>query len=187
MNLWPVEYVCLPFFSRSALIWKKNRGQKCSTGQRFIFTEVTFYKIHILERLGFSLYLYCFRFETKLKQLLSQWKWISHHSTPLFYQNIHVEDIFSAHILPCCNIKWHSRIFQQKTPLFTALRWNIKDNFCLVISIRTPLFLNKIFLHTNTLSLVLSNHSFHISYFRNSLPKQRSELQWASLTLPTMW
>ena len=27
---------------------EKNGGQKCSTGQRFIFTEVTFYKIHIL-------------------------------------------------------------------------------------------------------------------------------------------
>ena len=26
---------------------EKNRGQKCSTGQRFIFTEVTFFKIHI--------------------------------------------------------------------------------------------------------------------------------------------
>ena len=27
---------------------EKNGGQKCSPGQRFIFTEVTFYKIHIL-------------------------------------------------------------------------------------------------------------------------------------------
>ena len=27
---------------------EKNGGQKCSTGQRFIFTEVAFYKIHIL-------------------------------------------------------------------------------------------------------------------------------------------
>ena len=27
---------------------EKNGGQKCSTGQRFNFTEVTFYKIHIL-------------------------------------------------------------------------------------------------------------------------------------------
>ena len=28
---------------------EKNGGQKFSTGQRFIFTKVTFYKIHILE------------------------------------------------------------------------------------------------------------------------------------------
>ena len=34
MNFWPVEH------------WG---GQKCSTGQKFIFTEVTFYKIHILQ------------------------------------------------------------------------------------------------------------------------------------------
>ena len=27
---------------------EKTGGQKCSTGQRFILTEVTFYKIHIL-------------------------------------------------------------------------------------------------------------------------------------------
>ena len=27
---------------------EKNGGQNCSTGQRFIFTEVNFYKIHIL-------------------------------------------------------------------------------------------------------------------------------------------
>ena len=81
-------------------------------------------RLHLLcwlESLGFSLYLYSFRFETKSKQLLSQWKWISHHSTPLFYQNIHVEDIFSAHILPCCNIKWHSRNFLQKTSLFCSV------------------------------------------------------------------
>ena len=26
---------------------EKNGGQKCSTGRRFIFTEITFYKIHI--------------------------------------------------------------------------------------------------------------------------------------------
>ena len=41
------------FFQISADLEKKgdlekNGGQKCSTGQRFIFTEVTFYKIHIL-------------------------------------------------------------------------------------------------------------------------------------------
>ena len=35
MSLWPVEHFCPQFFSRSA------------TGQRFIFIEVTFYKIHI--------------------------------------------------------------------------------------------------------------------------------------------
>ena len=48
MNLWPVEHFCPSVFSRSMLIWKKTGDQKCSTGQRFIFTEVTFYKIHIL-------------------------------------------------------------------------------------------------------------------------------------------
>ena len=32
-----------PFFSRSALIWKK-RGEKCPTGQRFIFSEVLLIK-----------------------------------------------------------------------------------------------------------------------------------------------
>jgi hypothetical protein len=44
-------------FVRSTLIemnlstdLEKNGGQKCSTGQRFIFTEVTFYKIHILAK-----------------------------------------------------------------------------------------------------------------------------------------
>ena len=31
---------------------EKNGRQKCSTGQRFIFTEVTFYKIHILAVAG---------------------------------------------------------------------------------------------------------------------------------------
>ena len=40
MNLWLDEHFC-PWSG-------KNGGQKCSTGQRFIFTEVTFYKIHIL-------------------------------------------------------------------------------------------------------------------------------------------
>ena len=37
-------HICPPFFSDL----EKNWGQKCSTGQRFIFTEITFYKIHIL-------------------------------------------------------------------------------------------------------------------------------------------
>ena len=36
------------FVPRSVLIWEKNGGQKCLTGQRFISTKVTFYKIHIL-------------------------------------------------------------------------------------------------------------------------------------------
>ena len=51
MHLWPVEHYFPPFFSRSALIWKK-RGKKCSTGQRFIFSEVlTSYEIHTLNAL----------------------------------------------------------------------------------------------------------------------------------------
>ena len=48
MNLWPVEHFCPPFFFQISADLEKNGGQKCSTGQRFIFTEVTFYKIHIL-------------------------------------------------------------------------------------------------------------------------------------------
>ena len=49
MNLWPVEH----FFSRSVLIrpsadLEKGWEEKCSTGQRFICTEVTSYKIHTL-------------------------------------------------------------------------------------------------------------------------------------------
>ena len=51
MNLWPVEHFFPCFFSRSALIstdLEKKWGQKCSTGQRFICTEVTSYKIHTL-------------------------------------------------------------------------------------------------------------------------------------------
>jgi hypothetical protein len=49
MNLWPVEPFCPDFFSRSALHWSgKKRGQKGSTGQRFICMEVTSYKIHTL-------------------------------------------------------------------------------------------------------------------------------------------
>ena len=40
MNLWPVEHSTDP---------AKKWGKKCSTGQRFICTEVTSYKIHILE------------------------------------------------------------------------------------------------------------------------------------------
>ena len=48
MNLWPVEHFCLPFFFQISVDLRKYGGQKCLTGQRFIFTEVTFYKIHIL-------------------------------------------------------------------------------------------------------------------------------------------
>ena len=38
-----------PVFFQISADLEKNGGQKCSTGQRFIFTEVTFYKIHILK------------------------------------------------------------------------------------------------------------------------------------------
>ena len=51
MQLWPVEHFFPHFFSRSVLIsadLEKKWGQKCSTGQRFICTEVTSYRIHIL-------------------------------------------------------------------------------------------------------------------------------------------
>ena len=41
---------CKKYFDRDADL-EKNGGQKCSTGQRFIFTVVTFYKIHILDSL----------------------------------------------------------------------------------------------------------------------------------------
>ena len=44
MKLWSVEHFCPHFFSRSALIstdLEKKWGQKCSTGQSFICTEVT--------------------------------------------------------------------------------------------------------------------------------------------------
>ena len=37
-----------PVFFQISADLEKHGGQKCSTGQRFIFTEVTFYKIHIL-------------------------------------------------------------------------------------------------------------------------------------------
>ena len=37
-----------PYHCWLDLIWKKKWGKKCSTGQRFICTEVTSYKIHIL-------------------------------------------------------------------------------------------------------------------------------------------
>ena len=44
MNLWPVEHFFPHFLSRSVLKW----GKKCSTGRRFICSELTSYKIHIL-------------------------------------------------------------------------------------------------------------------------------------------
>ena len=43
MNLWPVEHF-FPHFLAGSLMWGKN----CSTGQKFICTEVTSYKIHTL-------------------------------------------------------------------------------------------------------------------------------------------
>ena len=51
MNLWPVEHFFPHFLAGSALISTdpaKKWGEKCSTGQRFIFTELTSYKIHTL-------------------------------------------------------------------------------------------------------------------------------------------
>ena len=45
-----------PFFFQISADLEKNGGQKCSTGQKFIFTEVTFYKIHILDGLGFTFF-----------------------------------------------------------------------------------------------------------------------------------
>ena len=50
MNLWPVEHFFPHFFSRSALISTdlEKSEEKCSTGQRFICTEVTSCEIHTL-------------------------------------------------------------------------------------------------------------------------------------------
>ena len=45
MNLWSVEHFFPHFFSTDPA---KKWGKKCSTGQRFICTEVTSYKIHTL-------------------------------------------------------------------------------------------------------------------------------------------
>ena len=54
-NLWPVEHFCPPFFPdqhwSGADLEKKNGGEKCSTGQRFIYVKVTSYKIHTLIKL----------------------------------------------------------------------------------------------------------------------------------------
>ena len=49
MDLWPVEHFCPHFFPDSTDLEKKW-GQKGSTGQRFICSELTSYKIHILEQ-----------------------------------------------------------------------------------------------------------------------------------------
>ena len=51
MNLWPVEHFFPHFLAGLGLISAdpaKKWGKKCSTGQRFICTEVTSYKINIL-------------------------------------------------------------------------------------------------------------------------------------------
>ena len=56
MNLWPVEHFFLIFFSLFVQISTdpdKKWEKKCSTGQRFICTEVTSYKIHILAKLDY--------------------------------------------------------------------------------------------------------------------------------------
>ena len=47
MNLTPVEHFLAGSVLISADLAKKS-GKKCSTGQRFICTEVNSYKIHIL-------------------------------------------------------------------------------------------------------------------------------------------
>ena len=51
MNLWPVEQF-FPKFLTGLMCTQskpvKKLGKKCSTGQRFICTEVTSYKNHIL-------------------------------------------------------------------------------------------------------------------------------------------
>ena len=49
MKLWPVEHF-FPDWSHSKQVNKW--GKKCYTGQRFICTVVTFYKIHILVALA---------------------------------------------------------------------------------------------------------------------------------------
>ena len=51
MNLWPGEHFFPHFLAGSVLISAdpaKKWGKKWSPGQRFICTEVTSYKIHIL-------------------------------------------------------------------------------------------------------------------------------------------
>ena len=79
MNLWPVEHFCPPFFSRSVLIsadLEKNGGQKCSTGQRFIFTEATFYKIHILV-VDIQIWVYILNTDITRKIYFSTWHFFS--------------------------------------------------------------------------------------------------------------
>ena len=57
MNLWPVQHF-FPHFLTGLLFLHskpvKKRGKKSSTGQRFICTEVTSYKIHTLIRFLFN-------------------------------------------------------------------------------------------------------------------------------------
>ena len=49
MNLWPFEHIFSSLFGQiSAEKW----GKKCSTGQRFIYTEVISYKIYIIRERG---------------------------------------------------------------------------------------------------------------------------------------
>ena len=44
MNLWPVEHFLTGHLANPS----KSEEKKCSTGQRFICTKVTSYKIHTL-------------------------------------------------------------------------------------------------------------------------------------------
>ena len=55
MNLWPVDNFFLTFWLVHSKASQKVR-KKCSTGQRFICTKVTSYKIHILR---FFVNLFC--------------------------------------------------------------------------------------------------------------------------------
>ena len=47
MNLWPVEHFFPHFYNNNPV---KKWGKKCSTGQSFIGTKVTSYKIHTLAK-----------------------------------------------------------------------------------------------------------------------------------------
>ena len=58
------------------MIWKKKWGQKGSTGQRFIFTEVTSYKIHILEHLEASIAAIRLRKKWKNELMFNTEKWL---------------------------------------------------------------------------------------------------------------
>ena len=52
MNLWPVEHFFPHFLTGLLCDQSKSEEKKGSTGQRFICTEVTSYKIHTLEVVG---------------------------------------------------------------------------------------------------------------------------------------